>query len=277
MLTIHSGNTGYHLEFFQYPGGEWDLRDRDGKEILEIKKITATVTNDNHISDDLVKIAFLAKTAETIEINLGYVPAARADRTYDERPAGVNVYASLIDFPNATYRIADPHSSACVNAFKNAKIVEIDIAEIIAELVQLENLADRAYDGLIAPDKGAKHRVEEVNGHLENKLPIYYANKVRDFSSGRIQNYDISTIPGDSNKRYLVVDDICDGGGTFRLLAQQIRERTNNNVSLDLWVTHGIFSGKAPELSKDYENIMTTSTVSPRNEVDALSTTVHIF
>jgi ribose-phosphate pyrophosphokinase len=56
-----------------------------------------------------------------------------------------------------------------------------------------------------------------------------------------------------------VVDDICDGGGTFALL----RDAMPPEVSLDLWVTHGGFTG--PEHSRQalagYHRVHTTDSL----------------
>jgi len=49
------------------------------------------------------------------------------------------------------------------------------------------------------------------------------------------------TIPGD----LLIVDDICDGGGTFTLLAKAICE-VKPDCNIDLVVSHGIFSRGLP-------------------------------
>jgi ribose-phosphate pyrophosphokinase len=48
-----------------------------------------------------------------------------------------------------------------------------------------------------------------------------------------------STFVG-SNKRFLIVDDICDGGRTFTELAKVLKKWTD--MPVDLYVTHGIFS-----------------------------------
>jgi ribose-phosphate pyrophosphokinase len=106
--------------------------------------------------------------------------------------------------------------------------------------------------GIIAPDAGAAKRANEAATLYQ--LPVYQALKKRDAATGRLSNFTCETLP--SEGKFLVVDDICDGGGTFIGLAKATglpKER------LALWVTHGIFSGKAADLKNFYSAIYTTN------------------
>ena len=53
--------------------------------------------------------------------------------------------------------------------------------------------------------------------------------------------------------RFLIVDDICDGGRTFLEAAKILKEETTGK--LFLYVTHGIFSKGIDELLEHYEHI----------------------
>ena len=111
--------------------------------------------------------------------------------------------------------------------------------------------ADNGYVGVIAPDKGAVARAEHVADALH--LPLFKATKERDFETGKLSHFAVEPLP--EAGRLLVVDDICDGGGTFCGLAEAAgvgRER------LSLWVSHGIFSGKANQLRDYYSTVYTT-------------------
>jgi len=54
----------------------------------------------------------------------------------------------------------------------------------------------------------------------------------------------------------LIVDDICDGGGTFLGLGEELKKK--NAGPLFLAISHGIFSKGFDELVKVYEQIFTT-------------------
>ncbi len=66
--------------------------------------------------------------------------------------------------------------------------------------------------------------------------------------------------------KYLVVDDICDGGGTFLGLADKFWKQTSIST-LDLYVTHGIFSKGVRELLRMYHNVYSTDSYC-RREAD---------
>jgi len=54
----------------------------------------------------------------------------------------------------------------------------------------------------------------------------------------------------------LIVDDICDGGGTFLGLAKELKSK--NAGKLYLAISHGIFSKGFESLAKDFQKIFTT-------------------
>lgn len=98
-------------------------------------------------------------------------------------------------------------------------------------------------DVLVFPDSGAKTR------SLTSDLPVrdfVVLDKNRDQSTGQILSQIIdksaSNYSALAGRRLLIVDDICDGGWTFTSAAKLLRETEPSIASIDLYVTHGIFS-----------------------------------
>jgi ribose-phosphate pyrophosphokinase len=59
--------------------------------------------------------------------------------------------------------------------------------------------------------------------------------------------------------RYIIVDDICDGGGTFNLLAHEFKADPQAGASkLELFVSHGIFSKGLSGIDPVIERVTTT-------------------
>jgi ribose-phosphate pyrophosphokinase len=152
--------------------------------------------------------------------------------------------------------ILDPHSPESVRRIRNAEVFPLD--RVAAKVWQ-------GYSGIIAADKGGQDRAEQFAKAMD--LPIYYGSKHRDVSTGRLTGFALEPIPFG---HYLVVDDICDGGGTFIGLAKKIREQ---GCFADLFVSHGIFSKGTDELKKYYKNIYTTDSrkINERNDVMIIS------
>lgn len=253
---------------FKFPGGEVHLKDVI-PETNARRIYTADVRGAD--LDDLMAAALWADVAHDREmpfvLMLPYLPAARADRG---EPCGKYVYSKFIETMGADHVYSiDVHSKLGNHWYSPDTFVDLDPLALLDRA--LESQGHWRYDGIIAPDKGAKDRAEAVAKHYG--LDLYVADKKRDFDTGRLLRYEfLDSLP--RTGKYLVVDDICDGGGTFKLLAATSglpREQ------LDLWVTHGIFSGDAPGLRVSYRHILTTDSHPGSSRVGAATTIVPVF
>lgn len=250
---------------FKFPGGELDL-----KELKNDFNAPVTWVADVRGADleDLVTAALLADVAqqnyERFVLMLPYLPAARADRG---TPCGASVYARLINAMNAEHVITiDPHSPIMPAQVNN--LVKVDPVPLVRQA-----LGGREYDFVIAPDHGAVERAQQVASALG--IPMFIAEKKRDFETGQLLSYEIDLPSINDGMRYLAVDDICDGGGTFKLLAKAIWDHTRcYKPNIGLWVTHGIFSGAADSLRSLYTNIYTTDSHPGSGRVGVATTIV---
>lgn len=175
---------------------------------------------------------------------LPYIPGARQDRINSSGDV-LFTLRSVAEMINQrafnAVLVLDPHSAVSDGVIKNT---------VHYPLERVASRVWKGYSGVIAPDKGAKRRAEEFAAVMSK--PVYYGSKVRDVSTGRLSGFDID-VP--DRGHYLVVDDICDGGGTFIGLADKIHE---HDAFADLYVSHGIFSKGTRELKANYKNIYTT-------------------
>lgn len=246
--TRESGAAVNAAEVFKFPGGEVHLRNID-PEIDERTLYIADVRGaDAH---DLVAASLWADVARDREqwfgLLLPYLPAARSDRG---EPTGAWVYAKIVNAMLPDWVIGiDPHSAYIADRVDNLRV--LDPVPLLTRALRDAGHLLR-YDGVIAPDAGATDRAAAAAAALDADL--YQAEKRRDFDTGKILSYKMTEkLP--LTGRYLVVDDICDGGGTFRFLADATGLPSSR---LGLWVTHGIFSGEATKLRHYYDNIYTT-------------------
>ncbi|RYF48025.1 MAG: phosphoribosyltransferase [Cytophagaceae bacterium] len=67
----------------------------------------------------------------------------------------------------------------------------------------------------------------------------------------------------------LIVDDICDGGGTFIGLAAELRKLNPERISLA--VSHGIFSKGIDPLTNWLDHVYTTDSFSTLTSTDAFT------
>ena len=182
---------------------------------------------------------------------LPYVPGARQDRI---NPTGDILFtmksvARMINDRNfSRVVVLDPHSSVAPALINRCSI--FPLANVAKKMWQ-------GYGGVIAPDAGASKRAEEVAAVLG--VNVTQASKHRDVSTGRLSGFEVKVTPG---VHYLVVDDICDGGGTFVGLGEKIKAQ---GAFADLYVTHPIFSKGTSVLKEYYKNIFTTDSRYPTN------------
>lgn len=182
---------------------------------------------------------------------LPYLPGARQDRT---NPTGDVLFTARSMAGEINRRqfvnviTVDPHSPVMPNMIRGIKLYPLN---------RIANAIIKRYDGIIAPDSGAEAR---ASAFARTKgLSIYFGSKQRDPATGKLSGFSIDVPKG----HYLVVDDICDGGGTFMGLAEEIKRC---GATADLYVTHGIFAKRAePRLLKHYQDIFTTDSL-PRYE-----------
>lgn len=232
------------VEPFQFPGGEWHLRLPEEPETTAYARVTGCDMN------DLASLGLWADwvhaTGQRAVAHIPYLPAARADRG---TPFGARVYADLLNSLHLDEVVVfDPHSPVAPEMIANVRVVEA--TAVIAEQV----IPHGDYAAILAPDAGAVHRaglVAERTG-----LPLLTATKTRDFETGKLTGFHAPEHLPDG--RILVVDDICDGGGTFMGLAQALDGKLNQLGQLDLWVSHGIFSGNAHNLRHWFDTVWTT-------------------
>jgi len=171
---------------------------------------------------DLIRFGHIPKK---IILDMSYMPYGRQDKEVNnESTFALYTFSKIINSLKLD-RITtlDAHSNACL------MIRDMDNQYPISAISNAHEASGADCQGF--PDKGASDRYlcnpEDIIGH-----------KVRDQLTGWITDYRIEGDPKD--KSILIVDDICDGGMTFKLMAKALYEQGAKEVHL--YVTHGIFS-----------------------------------
>jgi phosphoribosylpyrophosphate synthetase len=84
--------------------------------------------------------------------------------------------------------------------------------------------------------------------------------KHRDIHTGKITHTEVplSEARYYKDSKFVIVDDICDGGRTFIELAKAIREKVAD-AKIYLVVTHGLFTSGFDQLNIYFEKVFTTN------------------
>jgi ribose-phosphate pyrophosphokinase len=198
-----------------------------------------------------------------VNLYIPYCIGGRSDRKFQE--GGVNyiktVIAPIINLQNfGEVTIMDPHSDvleACINNFVkvyNFGVAKMALADVIGgEMGTKDNLC------LVSPDAGAYKKIFDVATWFGIDK-IITATKVRDLKTGKILHTEVPVLDQHNDIKYVIVDDICDGGRTFIEIAKAIKG-SRPTAKIYLVVTHGIFSAGFAQLGEYFEKIFTTNSV----------------
>jgi ribose-phosphate pyrophosphokinase len=242
-----------NYEAFTFAGGELHIK-LDPAELAESITITHRLNSFNDIG-----LLYLAADAlrrsgvKRLDLFIPYFPAARQDRLMVEgEPLSVKVYADLINELNfETVTIFDPHSDV-TPAVLNRCVVLSNHAFIqqVFGIIGSDSL-------LISPDGGALKKIYKLSEAL-NGMDVVECSKTRDVKTGRLSGFKVyaDDLQG---RTCIIVDDICDGGGTFIGLAKELKAK--NAGALYLAVSHGIFSKGTEMLTEVFDHIFTTDSV----------------
>jgi ribose-phosphate pyrophosphokinase len=211
------------------------------------------------------------KPNKEIALYVPYFIGARSDRKFVD--GGVNYLKQVIcpiinSLKFDTVVVLDPHSDvleACLNNYE-----KIDNHLIVKySLTKIDNKNDaRERICLVSPDAGAYKKIFDVAKKFEIQN-VVTANKVRDMRTSKILSTEIPNLPGSvgDDMKYVIIDDICDGGRTFIELAKAIKVQ-RADAKVYLVVTHGIFSAGLKELNKHFEGIFTTNSYVDVNDAE---------
>lgn len=235
---------GVGYEVISFPDGEKHLKINklDRKDTVEI---ICRITN----SDDLFLLMQLSdilnRQCVCVEkITIPYLMTMRCDRLFSfEQPFSLKIVADVINSFNAKkVVIIEPHSSACLDLIKNSE-------------ARYTSKGLLEYPTTVCfPDKGAFTR------YASNMLmrPYIVCSKVRDVKTGKITSFSIDKVcEYKEGNEIIVVDDLCDGGGTFVGIAVKLRELKPSKLILA--VTHAVQKEGIERVSGFYDKVIITN------------------
>ncbi|MDF1698032.1 MAG: ribose-phosphate diphosphokinase [Saprospiraceae bacterium] len=244
-----------HFETFTFKGGEPHIKIKSDLTDVEEITISQRIRSFNDLGLFVLAVDAVRRMGvATIKGILPYFPAARQDRVMASgEPFSLKVYADIINACQlAEVVVYDAHSDVTPAILNQCKT--ITNYSFIAKVTQ-------RIDGeilLISPDGGALKKVYKLAKELQN-YNVVECGKSRDIKTGKLSGFKVFT-DDLQGKDLLIVDDICDGGGTFMGLAKALKAK--NAGKLYLAVSHGIFSKGFEKLDAMYDHIYTTDAFS---------------
>lgn len=258
VATIQGYDVPLPIQIFNFPSGESCVRLVQAPAANNVYgHLDVNIHMRFEDSSDLVNLALLVDAIRRhysefpvrISLDMPYIPYARQDRVCNEGESlSVKVLADMINALNFhKVYVMDAHSDVAPALLKNC--VHYPQWKVAQRLKQLFDTVDLT---LIAPDTGSTKKCSQLAKLLN--VPMLQAHKVRDPMTGKILSIGLQEqeIPG---KKVVIVDDICDAGGTFLGLAKALNSKLQGK-ELYLWVSHGLFTKGYSELEKYFDGVI---------------------
>lgn len=245
-VSLYSKSQDIEFKSWKFPVGEIGVQitgDIDPTE-LHFVKIKFQSNDDIFVALNLVDaLSRLGVAKRNIKLDIPYFPYSRQDRVcHAGESFALKVAFDMLATAGVQIYTRDMHSN-----------VFLDFAPIITNKSQkylcmwLPN-----YDLLVGPDAGSMNKVSSVA--KQYTTPYIALNKRR---VGRSIEIDVPITETPIKGRVCIVDDLCDGGGTF-IAAANALTATPGDVAitrLDLYVTHGFFTAGIDKLKDVFDNI----------------------
>lgn len=246
-----TGQKEIDFKSFTFSGGEPHIKINPDFDVNQKITITHRLNSFNDLGLLCLAVDALRRMdVKVIDLFIPYFPAARQDRVMIKgEPLSVKVYADIINAMqlNKVF-VFDAHSEVTPALVNNCEVIpnHTFIATVIKTIGNDVKL--------ISPDGGALKKIYKVSEFLGG-VDVVECSKSRDVKTGRLSGFKVyeEDLKG---MDCLIVDDICDGGGTFVGLAEELKKK--NAGKLYLAVSHGIFN-KGFEVLDCFDKIFTTN------------------
>ena len=210
---------------------------------------------DEHLMELLIMMdAFVRASAERVTAVIPYFGYARSDKKDRPRvPISAKLVSNLIVKAGAERILTIDLHAAQIQGF-----FDIPVDHLYAAPIVVDYFKNNPIDNLIvvAPDTGGAERARAYAKRLDAGLAL--CDKRRE----RANEADVMNIVGDvAGKNCLIVDDMCDTGGTICKVADALHKAGANEIFAVF--THAVLSGKANEnISNSYlKKVIVTNTI----------------
>ncbi|HYF01863.1 MAG TPA: ribose-phosphate diphosphokinase [Patescibacteria group bacterium] len=242
------------FESFTFSGGEPHIKIHPGFDAAQEITMTHRLNSFHDVGMLCLAVDALQRMgAKASTLIIPYFPSARQDRVMvPGEPLSVKVYADIINklsFKKVV--VFDAHSEVTPALLNNCASITNHV--FIKKVIETIGSPVK----LISPDGGALKKISKLSEFLGG-IDVVECSKSRDVKTGELTGFKVYDDDLDG-RDCLIVDDICDGGGTFVGLAGELKKK--NAGRLYLAISHGIFSRGFKDLAQHFERIFTTNSV----------------
>lgn len=229
-----------------YPSGESHLRMQGLLPSNDQAWLRADIRDFNGLCDVIVADRLRRRRDHSVRWFIPFFPFARDDRRNDWRDGSeLELALDLVRREGLDVTIVDPHS---------------DVAGQLRHISQLSVVGHYRSTGVLGadhlvviPDMGASKKAHTWIGRNDHIQCL----KKRDTATGKLSGFQVLEPEKIEGRDCIIVDDICDAGGTFIGLAKLLRQ--HNPKSLTLAVSHGLFTKGREPLEAAFDRVVAAS------------------
>jgi ribose-phosphate pyrophosphokinase len=232
-------------------------------EDMFIVQSTSNPANDNLMELLIMSDALRRSSAKRITAVIPYFGYARQDRRSKARtPISAKLVANMLVGSGIERVLTMDLHATQIQGFFDIPVDNLYAAPVFA--LDIKQQFSSAMDDVmvVSPDVGGVSRARELAKRIE--APLSIVDKRRE-KAGEIAEM---TIIGDvTDKKCIIVDDICDTAGTLCKAAQVLMD--NGASEVHAYITHGVLSGPAVErITKSVmKSLVITDTIQPTEAV----------
>ena len=230
-----------------------------GEDVYVIQS-TSYPANDTLMELLICLDALKRASAQRITAVIPYYGYARQDRKTDGRtPISAKLVANLIVAAGADRVLTMDLHAGQIQGFFDVPTDNLIAAPVIEEDIRRRYKLKQLM--IVSPDVGGVVRARALANRLGVDLAIVDKRRPKAGVS------EVMNIIGDvKGRNCILVDDICDSGGTLRGAAQALKDEGATGVAA--YVTHGVFSKNAVQNfeTSALDEIVACDTIKPRDE-----------
>lgn len=245
---VHLEDSDIKYSISRFPDGEVQisLGEFSHKKQVQVK---CRITNAEEFFILMQVLDILDRHEVLYKVHIYYLMGMRMDRVMDfNRPFTLKIILNSLKNCNAdTVEILEPHSDVYYDFRFGGKFTELYVENSPSNTVWNDFQ-------IVLPDAGAKERYE-----FSYDKRILTCSKVRDLTTGKILEIKIDNPEVIGDKPLLILDDLCDGGGTFCGIAKAFNALNIPKERLNIAVAHMVNPKGIKNLSKNFNHVWFTN------------------
>jgi len=262
MITLNlydSNKSDIKFELNRFPDGEVQVTELEVDKFVEGMRLIAPIRNAEELFIFEQVMWLIHKKIHAVNIIIPYLMGARNDRNMAKGRCAT-LFSVLWGITCNLFKTLDTITFVTVH---NEEAVGFWFEEetTVKFVNPYPNFTTNEEQIVIFPDAGAERRFK----HLVNG-PYLIAEKHRDINheQSRIVSYELKNPNGyDLSKinKVIIVDDLIDGGFTFKLLSTEVHKMLiANDFIMELYATHFIQEDSLLSLTEYYDEIFVCDT-----------------